>query len=317
MRVYLWTPSNNGNDFKTEDRDRGINRLKNMGYEITIDDCVNQDYLGLGINHRSKLIEFFDRFSKDNNSIIIPYYGGLTSNRILDDIVHFADKLTNQLVCGKSDLTNVLNVLYKVTGQVCLYGIDLSKISNPHLTARELEIIKKSLNKEEFMFNCPKEYNDGYWYVGERETFEHGRWGYFYEGGEVSKISGISVGGNLDSLCILLGTNYSPDFKDKLVVLETVSDVSPRTFLRNLKHLIMGSNIMDAQAIIVGKFAPKSLLNDKNVLYQLFIDELNIQDIPIVYNVDFSHTEPSYPFYIGGKLHIDLETQVIKVSTNS
>ncbi|NPC93757.1 hypothetical protein HOO54_16320 [Bacillus sp. WMMC1349] len=316
MKAFVWAPANNGTDLTQKHKDLGIKRLKKMGYDVILDDNMSQNYLGLGINEPSKLIDFYKKFIRTDHSVLIPIYGGFTSNFILEDIVEISSFKENQLVCGKSDLTCLLNSLYQKTGMNNVYGIDLSKICNPNLTSEEIKIIERSLKKEEIVFDCPLSYNDGYWYISERTNFPHHSWSYFYSE-EIDSISGSVVGGNLESLCSLLGTRFSPNFKDKIVVIETIPDVSPRKFLMNIKQLIMGSNVLQAKALIIGKFSPQSILNHDFILYQLLVGELKMKNFPIIFNIDFSHTEPSFPFYTGGFLEINFSSQKMRISCHS
>jgi muramoyltetrapeptide carboxypeptidase LdcA involved in peptidoglycan recycling len=315
MKAFVWAPSNNGLDLKKENRDLGLTRLKKMGYEIIMDNDINQDYLGLGINKPSKLIAFYQEFINTNDSVLIPLYGGYSSNLILEDIVKVSNFKENQLVSGKSDLTSLLNALYKQTGVRNLHGVDLSKICNPNLTLQEIKVIERSLKRDNITVGPPSHYNDGYWYLSERGYYPHGRWDYFYRE-NLDYISGRLIGGNLESLSTLIGTKFLPDFKDKIIVIEAIPDVYPTRFLMNLKHLIMTSNLLGAKALLIGKFSPNSILSDVSVLYNLLVEELKIREIPIIYNIDFSHTEPSFPFYIGGTISINFNHQEMEISFN-
>lgn len=316
MKAYLWAPSNNGRDLSDESKKRGIKRLEKMGYDIIIDPNIDEDYLQLGINKPSNIVKFFSSFIKSYEpAILIPFYGGLTSNLHLEMISNEVNNKEGKIVCGKSDLTSLLNSIYSKYELISIYGIDLSHISNPNLCETDLDIIKKALNKEEFEFNCPEVYNDGYWYIGKRDNHKHATWSYLNDiKREKGQISGYVVGGNLESLCTTIGTEFAMDFTDKLVVIESVPNVSPKRFLMNFKHLIMGSNLLAAKALLIGKFGQDSILNQKHILKNLLVNEFNITNIPILCNIDFSHTEPSFPFYIGGHLTIDIKFQKMKVS---
>ncbi|WP_237385404.1 LD-carboxypeptidase [Xenorhabdus sp. Sc-CR9] len=313
MKVYVWAPSNNGTDLNSNVFCFGVERLKSMGFDVVQDGYLNESIDELGIVSPHHLIDFYDKFLSDKNNILLPVYGGLTCNLLLQEIIERACLSDQQLLCGKSDLTCLLNGMYTYHGIKSLYGIDFSKLCNPHLTKMEVDTIKCAFHRERITFYCPKMYNDGYWYLGDREDVEHEKWSSF-DDSDILKISGVSVGGNLESLCNLIGTKYLPSFNDKIVVLEATSDVEPKRFMMNLKHLEMSTNISSAKALIFGKFAPSSRLNHDKTFRKIFDMVFCNLDVPIIYNIDISHTEPSYPFYIGGNILIDLLSQKITIS---
>ena len=313
MKAYLWAPSSNGADLNGTALRLGMERLKSMGIDIIQDDCLNESTAGLGTVSTPHLIDFYDKFLSDENNILLSIYGGLTCNLLLQDIIERPRLGDHQLLCGKSDLTCFLNGMYVFHGVKSVYGLDFSKLCNPHLTAMEEAVIKCALFQERFTFHCPATYNDGYWYWGPREAAEHEGW-YSFDGNERLKISGISIGGNLESLCNLIGTAYEPDFRDKIVVLEAISSVEPKRFMMNMKHLEMATNISRAKALVLGKFAPNSLLSDEKRLKKVFEMVFHTLSAPIICNVDISHTEPSYPFYTGGEMSIDLASQTVTIS---
>ena len=124
------------------------------------------------------------------------------------------------------------------------------------------------------------------------------------------------LGGCIDVFPELLGTSLWPSLderKDNILLLETsevnMHEVMLSWFLRNLHaqgilHVIKG--------IVVGKPAFKDKLEKyKEVYKQIIGKEAKREDLPILYNVNFGHTDPMCILPIGQKVKVDLSTKEI------
>lgn len=126
-----------------------------------------------------------------------------------------------------------------------------------------------------------------------------------------NKYKGISLGGNLESLLTLAGTKFMPDFKDCIVILECISNISAGQFMMQFHALLKSTNISKAKLVVLGTFSPTSILSNRDAIKSI-IEELKIT-FPLIANVDISHTEPSYPFYIGGSIELNVEKEMFKI----
>lgn len=313
-QITLWSPSNDGSDLSKESFNKGKENLYDWGYSINIpsEKIFEKTLTGITSKDTNKQI-LFDFNKSISSDILISIYGGYTTNLLIDELKSLNIK-SSKLYCGKSDLTCLLNSMYTIFKYKSIYGIDFSKISNPYLKKNELDQIKQVLNKETTTFTKPSTYNDGYWYLYPPKNVKSNKWGIIGKT-EFKKISGISVGGNLESLSTLIGTKYMPNFIDKIVLLDAVANVSSGRFIMDLKKIFMTTNINEAKAIVIGTFGPESILNNKEVISDIIINEIGIKNTTtIITNVDISHTEPSYPFYIGGNIEIDIKKNEFTIS---
>lgn len=310
--IRLWIPSNHGNDIDKELLELAEKKMNVYGLRLKYDPSIFEDPNKLKIPLPIYNMDTINNFINSKEKYLMPVYGGYTANVLLNYIKDF--KLPNsKVLLGKSDTTCLLNALYKKYNIKSIYNIDLSKLLNPCLPEEDFHKILQTLNKEKVMFKKSTHFNSGFWYIGNVQNFRNISWSVLNKGLN-NTISGISVGGNLESLTNLIGTDLMPDLKDKIVILDSVADIEPSKFIMSLNHIISTTNITESKAIVVGIFQPNSILNKKNHIEKIFKKYLANFNLPtIIANVDISHTEPSYPFYIGGRMSLDLKNNIIHI----
>jgi muramoyltetrapeptide carboxypeptidase LdcA involved in peptidoglycan recycling len=132
--------------------------------------------------------------------------------------------------------------------------------------------------------------NEGWWTLGHGEA------------------EGTIIGGNLCTLNLLQGTKYMPSLKDSILFLEDDFESSAGTFDRNLQSLIHLPDFKGVRGIVIGRFE-KNAANgmppmSNELLRNLLDNHSELNDLPIIANVDFGHTQPMITFPIGGKARI-------------
>lgn len=314
--ITLWSPANTGAALSTPAIIQALEVLNEGGFEVNIPQRDLFKATDLGVITQESNRNLLDKFIKEKETaLLMSLYGGYTTNLLLDELVLF-DKDTKKCLCGKSDLTCLLNGLFFLHGIKSIYGIDFAKLSNKNYTREQMKQFIAALRKEALSFSKADSFNDGFWYLENHLQTQHPAvpWGII--GNEhITQVSGTVVGGNLESLNTLIGTQIPLDFEDKIVVLEANANELPAKFMMDLKHLIMTTNIAKARAIVFGTFAPDSVLNKLPTIERILADEVRLEKRPlIITNVDVSHTEPSFPFYIGGKMTLTIPQQKMSIS---
>ncbi|EUJ41146.1 LD-carboxypeptidase [Brochothrix campestris] len=313
--ITLWSPANTGAALSTTAIIQALEVLNEGGFEVNIPQRDLFKATDLGVITQESNRNLLRQFNQEKDTtILMSLYGGYTSNLLLDELLHF-DKATDKCLCGKSDLTCLLNGLFFLHGIKSIYGIDFAKFSNQNYSKAQTDQFIAALRQESLTFSKAASFNDGFWYIEDHLQEQHLAlpWGVIGNP-NIAQISGTAVGGNLESLNTLIGTSIPLDFEDKVVVLEGISNSLPAKFMMDLKHLLMTTNIEQARALVIGTFEPRSQLNEVTVLERIFKEELRCQRLPLVItNVDVSHTEPSVPFYIGGEMTLDLRSNTLSI----
>ena len=310
-KVMIWSPANDGFSITPDSIKRGKSVLELSGYDVHFDSNAFRSY-ETGVTSKVSRLNVLKQLNGNLEKIVLmSTYGGYSANLILDEL-RLIQNMKNVILSGKSDLTCILNGIYTKYNIKSIYGIDFSKICNPYLEESDKNNILSALALKDIIFKKQEKFNDGFWYLHPPKNSFSYKWEVFGES-IGREITGISVGGNMESLLTLAGTEYMPNFTNKIVVLETIPDISVGQFVMQLKAMVMATNICKARAIIFGCFEPGSCLNEKKII-DFILSEIKTQLPSVISNVDFSHTEPSYPFYIGGKIKLDIMKNEITIS---
>jgi muramoyltetrapeptide carboxypeptidase len=97
--------------------------------------------------------------------------------------------------------------------------------------------------------------------------------------------SGLMAGGNLTTLCHLVGTPFAPNFKGKILLLEDVGEM-PYRIDRMLTQMKLAGCFNDMAGLILGTFKECGHLND---IVDIFDDIFKDTDIPILAGFDMGH----------------------------
>lgn len=314
--ITLWSPANTGAALSTTAISQALEVLNDGGYEVNIPQRDLFKATDLGVIAQKSNRNLLRQFNQaKDTTLLMSLYGGYTSNLLIDELIYF-DKTSSKCLCGKSDLTCLLNGLFFLHGIKSIYGIDFAKFSNQNYSNEQIRQFIAALRKETLTFSKATSFNDGFWYLDDylQEQLPAVPWG-IIGNTNITKISGTVVGGNIESLNTLIGTAVPLDFEDKIVVLEGIANSLPAKLMMDLKHLLMTTNIQKARAIVFGTFEPGSVLNELSVMKRILKDELRCQALPLVItNVDISHTEPSFPFYLGGKMTLTIPLNQLSIS---
>lgn len=188
--------------------------LNEIGLKTIISDKVYKKYSAFNGTGKERADVLLKYYRHNEVKAIFDVSGGDLSNEILQ-YLDFNDINKNyKPYFGYSDLTVVVNALYSKTNQKnYLYQIRNLVDSN------KIEQIKNF--KDTFIDDNRSILN-----------FE-------YEWIQGNFMSGIVVGGNIRCFLKLAGTEYMPDFKDKLLFLESFSGDVPKmvSYLTQYKHM--------------------------------------------------------------------------------
>ncbi|MDR2901915.1 MAG: LD-carboxypeptidase [Lactobacillales bacterium] len=123
-------------------------------------------------------------------------------------------------------------------------------------------------------------------------------------------VQGHLIGGCLEVLSMCLGTSIFPtpaQFKNAILFLETSEDRPGEDVLLYFLRSLGGQGILDVlSGIIMGrpKEEPQNVHRYEATLKQV-LAEWNRQDMPVLTQMDFGHTDPMFVVPIGIKAQID------------
>jgi len=232
-------------------------------------------FSGTGEERAKVLMNFF----KDSNiKAIFDVSGGDLANGVLEYLDFEIIRNNIKPFFGYSDLSVILNALYSQTAmKTYLYQI------------RNLIQVNKNKQIEDFKNTFMGSGN-------ELLTFN-------YKWIQGNSMEGIVVGGNLRCLLKLSGTEYMPDFQDKIIFLESLGGDVPKmtTYLTQYKQMGIFKKV---QGIILGSYTEMERQKYSPSIEEIIKEVVNNPSIPIVKTNEIGHGKDSKCIIIGGKIQI-------------
>ena len=103
---------------------------------------------------------------------------------------------------------------------------------------------------------------------------------------------------------LLQGTEYFPKLKGSILIVEVTDAVSPGLFDSCLQSLVLQKDFNGVKGMLIGRFQKGSNMT-KEKLNKIIKTKKELNNIPIIANVDFGHTTPIATLPIGGIIKIE------------
>ncbi len=242
---------------------------------------------------------------------IIPLVGGDHSIQLLRFIDYKKFKKKRPIFVGFSDITVLHLAFYKMTKVVTFYGpMVLSQFGDVKPHQYTIKYFFKAV-RDGFIGKAEvSNYTDAFydWAIYKnkvRKLTRKNKYIWIKEG----YAEGDLLGGCLPSILRVAGTKYFPNFKRKIIFIETPEDDpgEPYTIDKvdaDLLQLIEIGVFDKAQGLVVGipyRYSEKM----KREFYELLKRRFESFDFPILANVNFGHTNPIITIPYGVKAILD------------
>lgn len=289
-------------------------RLEEMGLKVSYSKNAKEkdDFVSSSIS--SRVEDLHQAFLDKKVKAVLTVIGGFNVNQILSYLDYDLIKNNPKILCGYSDITALSNAIYAKTGLVTYSGIHFSTFGMLKGLDYSIDYFKKCLiEKESFEVFPSKQWSDDVWYLDQekREFFDNE--GYFpiKEGEAEGKI----IGGNLCTFNLLHGTQFMPSLKDVILFIEdddATGDLFDVEFDRNLQSVIHQPDFSAVKGIVIGRFQKNGKIS-KNKLIKIIKSKRELQNIPVIYGVDFGHTTPQITFPIGGTAKLSVKKEGVRL----
>lgn len=287
-------------------------RLKDLGLKVSFSKHVEKLDEFNSSSIKSRVEDLHEAFSDKNVKGILTTIGGFNCNQLLRYLDYSLIKRNPKILCGYSDITALQNAIYAKTSLVTYSGPHFSSFGMKKGFEYTLDYFKKCLFEDkEFNITPSKEWSDDQWYRGNQEKREFIKNKGFLIINE-GKAEGIIIGGNQGTLRLLQGTEFMPSFDNKILFLEECKPLKAWDFDRELQSLIHLPDFNKIKGIVIGRFQKESEITD-NLLIKIIETKKELEDIPVIANVDFGHTTPQITFPIGGKCKLIAEKNKVKL----
>jgi len=277
-----------------------VKQLKDLGYKTYYKLSVLSEYGYFAGTDQDRAAELMHMFTNKDIDAIMCVRGGYGSIRILDLLNYDQIKKNPKIFIGYSDITALLTSIYERTGLICFHGpMGISDFNNYTLNS-----FNKVLTNPKMDYKYP--------YLREANTLSNAEFDFYTI--NKGKAEGELIGGNLSVLASMAGSNFSPNFENKIVFLEEIEEKTYRVD-RMLTQLVQATNIRKAKGIVLGIFY-KCNINSKPTLTlkQAISDILRPLNLPAAYGFPFGHIETKMTIPTGIIAKFNATKRILKLT---
>lgn len=294
---------------------RAIEYVEDKGFKVVKGSLTGKsDYYRSG-SIKERVEELNSLIRNPNVRCIMSTIGGMNSNSLLPYIDYEAFKKDPKIIMGYSDVTAILLGIYEKTGIFTYYGPALVA-SFGELEPYVVETYKyfKNILMDEIQYpyevKMPKFWTDDYinWETQDRSKAP-------VENSLITVNDGVCegrlIGGNLNTMMGIWGTEYMPEIKkgDILFIEDSLKDCA--TIERSFSLLKLSGVFDKISGIILGKH---ELFNDNKTgrkPYEILLEVMGDVKIPFLADFDCCHTHPMITLPIGCKVKLDATNKKI------
>lgn len=260
---------------------QGIAVLKSMGFHLAIPDelFLKKGYLAGTDTQRARLINRL--FSQKEIKAILCARGGFGSIRVLSLLDYEIIRENPKIFVGFSDISALLWVLYTRCNLMCFHGPTVTGL------AKATQQTKKSLL---------------WWLTTNPKGEIRPQKGITIQSGSAS---GPVVGGNLTTLCHLIGTPYSLNFNKKILMIEDKGEAVYRID-RMLSQMKLAGCFDGIKGLVVGSFEDCGKLDE---IYDVIFEIFRHTDIPVLAGFEMGHGKTNITVPIGLAATLDADRQ--------
>lgn len=280
-----------------------LEKLSALGLKITFGKHVeekDEDFFSSSIE--SRVADLHEAFADENVKGILTVIGGFNSNQIIEYLDYGLIRKNPKIFCGFSDITALSGALNAKAGLAAYYGPHFSTFGMKKGGEYTVDYFKKCLfEAAPFSVFPSKEWSDDSWYRDQenRNFMTNPGWWIVQDG----SAEGRTVGGNLCTLNLLQGTEFMPELKNSILLIEDDEESLPRAFDRDWQSLIHQPGFSGVRGILIGRFQNASKMT-REILEKIISTKRELRGLPIIANLDFGHTDPLLTLPLGGKIKI-------------
>ena len=281
--------------FSPELRQRGIDRLEQLGLEVSFGKYVDEQgpFKSATLEHR--LEDLHGAFKDDSVQAVLSANGGSSANQLLKHIDYDLIKEKRKIFCGLSDITELTSAIHAKTGLITYYGPHFTMLGASDHFGHMLGNMKSSFFSEDtFEVNSSKYFSNSEW--DNERIFNEGFWT-INEG----EAEGVCLGGNMLTFNFLLGYEFMPDIEGKILFLEENHIIDYRGIQKEIQQILNHPQGSKIKGMLIGRFQRQSKMS-RELLEELIKSKKELEGIPVVGNVNCSHTVPMSTFPFGGEL---------------
>lgn len=295
--------------------DNAIKFLKNQGYKIKEFPCTRKNDGWESASAKERAKDIMNAFLDKEVKAIICTIGGNTANKILKYLDFRKIKDNPKIFCGYSDISVLHYAILKKTNLSTFYGpCAMTQFGEyPEPLKYTIEYFNKAISGKIGKINPSNEWTDEVLDWGQKKDIERARKlekNKPFEWLRKGNAKGRIIGGCLPSIVHLIGTEYWPDHKGKILFIEIPEGQKfdegepPPEVDSLLCDLELAGIFKEIKGLIVGR--PFRYNKEETEDFKrIILDNTKEYDFPILYGVDIGHTDPQITIPLGAEVEID------------
>jgi len=267
----------------------GTQYIEKLGYNVLVGSNVGKNHGYLAGTDEERLADLHSMFKNKNVKAIMCVRGGYGTPRLLDKIDYKLVRKNPKIFVGYSDITALQMAFLQKANLVTFAGPMLAVDFHDNVSPFTEEFFWRLVTSNKKVGRIKNPNNEKIYYLK--------------KGSAVGQI----VGGNLALLVSLMGTQYFPDIRNKILLLEDTGE-APYRLDRLINQLRIAKVFDKVKAVVLGAFTDcKELDPTKKTLTlgEVIEDYFSRLKKPAVYNFQHGHIKDNVtvPFGIRVKLN--------------
>ncbi|HFR3749878.1 S66 family peptidase [Streptococcus suis] len=283
-------------------------KLEDLGFKLSFSEHYFENDIFDSAPIASRVADLEAAFADKTVDAILTTIGGFNCNELLPYLDFDLIARHPKIFCGYSDTTALLNAIYAKTGLQTYMGPAYSSFKMVQAQEYQTEAWLKAVTQDSYELTPSSEWSSDAWYLPDApRTFYPTEWKVYNPG----RASGIAIGGNISTLNLLTGSEFTPRPDNYILFLEEAEDDDYLIIARHLTALLQA--YPNPQALVFGRF-PKETKMTEEILLAILDKHPILKTIPVLYDLDFAHTQPLFTIRIGGHVELDAEAFSITFS---
>jgi muramoyltetrapeptide carboxypeptidase len=254
-------------------------KMAELGFRTKLGQTLYEQDGFLAGNDQLRAGELMDMFKDKSIKAILTMRGGWGCARILDLLDYDVIRKNPKVIMGFSDITSLINAIYSKTGLVTYHG-PCGYSSWGDFTTNN--VIKTVVSGEPYLLKNPSDH------TADLKTWTSGT------------AKGRLIGGNLTVIVSMVGTDYEPNWKNKILLLEEIKE-EPYRVDRMLWQMKQAGVFKKVAGVVLGSFRkcepeePEKSFSLDQILAQHFKNA----SFPVYQGASFGHIAPKFTLPIG------------------
>jgi muramoyltetrapeptide carboxypeptidase len=274
-----------------------VDVLHSLGFKTKVAPHTFGNYGFLSAEDSVRASEFMDLIEDKHVQGIFFIRGGWGCARLLHLLDFDSIKRNPKVIMGFSDITTLLNAISFKTGLVTFHGPSGNSSWNDY----SIKFLKDVLINAK-----PVAYHNLQGSDHVIETYSSGT------------AVGDLYGGNLSVLCGLVGSDYLPDWKGKILFLEDVME-EPYRIDRMLTQLKLAGVFDEVSGIILGNFRKCTAEEPERsfTLEEVFKLHFLNAKIPVFYGAQIGHVRNKFTVPVGVRVTMNADAGTLELNEPS